>query len=280
MPSFFTEQYKKNKLLRYISLFFLGLSIWWLSIYVRGLTEGPENDYFILIYPVLPLIGGIYGLISAKKWGGLKSSFGKAVSLLSLGFLAQFFGQILYVYYQLYLHIEVPYPSVGDWFYFASVILYLVGTYQLASVAGIKLTLKTIHGKLLALAVPFLILLLSYFILLQGYEADWSDKVVVFLDFGYPILQAVSTSIALLIVLISKDILGGLMRKPVMLLVLALVAQAVSDFVFSYQVSREEVTFYAAGTNDYMFAFAYFLMTIALFSIGNMFYKIKESNNS
>ncbi len=246
-------------------------------MYARGLTQGKENELYILIYPILPLIGGIYGWFCAQKWGGFRSTFGSAIALFALGFLAQFAGQMLYVYYQIYLQIDVPYPSIGDLFYFGSVILYVVGAYKLAKVAGIKLTMNSLQGKIKTLAIPFLILAISYIVLLQGYEADWTNKLIVFLDFGYPIGQAIYLSIALLALLISKDILGGLMRKPIMLLIAALVAQFISDFVFSYQVSREVTTFYAAGTNDYMFTVAYFLMAAALISIGNMFYKVQES---
>ncbi len=276
MISFLAEQYENNKILRFVTIFFLLLTVWWIAMYVRGLTEGKENELFILIYPVLPLVGGIYGFIFAKKWGGFKSTFGSSITWFAIGFFFQFLGQYLYVYYQLIVGVEVPYPSIGDVFYFGSVLFYIFGAYKLALVAGIKLTFKSIKGKL-ALLIPFIVLFLSYYILLQGYEADWSNKLIVFLDFGYPIGQAIYLSIALLALLISKDILGGLMRKPIMLLIAALVGQFIADFVFSYQVSREVSTFYAAGTNDYMFALAYFLMTFALFSIGNMFYKVKDS---
>ena len=246
-------------------------------MYIRGLTEGIQNDLFILVYPLFPLIGGYYGWLIAKKWGGFNSAFGRAISFLSLGFFAQFIGQMLYDFYQIYLRVEIPYPSIGDLFYFGSVLLYVLGAYQLAKVAGLKITLKSSKGIFLAVVIPLIALIGSYIILLQGYDADWSNKTVIFLDFGYPIGQAIYLSIALLVLLISKNILGGLMRRPIMLLLFALIAQFIADFVFSYQVSREVVTFYAGGTNDLMFAFAYFLMTIALLTMGNMFNKIRES---
>jgi hypothetical protein len=277
MINFLIEQYKASKVLKFLSIFFLLLLVGWIFMYVKGSTDGLGNNIFILVYPLIPLVGGIYGLIFAKKWGGIRSTFGSSITAFALGFLFQFIGQMLYVYYQLYLHIDVPYPSIGDVFYLGSVILYIVGAYQLAKVSGIRLTFNTIQGKLKALLIPFIMLALSYLILLKGYEADWSNKIVVFLDFGYPIGQAVYVSIALLALFISKDILGGLMRKPIMLLIAALIMQFLSDFVFSYQVSREVNTFYAGGINDLMFAFAYFLMALALFSIGNMFYKVQET---
>ncbi len=277
MLVFIWEQFKANKILRVLGLLFALLTIWWIYMFARGITSGTGNNLYILVYPTLPLVGGFYGFIFAKKWGGFRSTFGSAISFFALGFFFQFLGQYLYVYYQLYLNIDVPYPSVGDIFYLGSVFLYIFGAYQLSKVSGIRFTLNTLQGKLKAILIPFVVLLLSYLILLKGYEADWSNKIIIFLDFGYPIGQAIYLSIALLALLISKDILGGLMRKPIMLLIAALLAQFISDFVFSYQVSREVTTFYAGGSNDFMFTCAYFLMALALFSIGNMFYKVQKS---
>ena len=277
MMNFLVEQYKDNKMLRYVSIFFVLLTIWWAYMHFNNITDGYGTDAFLLAYPIITIFGGIYGLIFARKWGGFRSAFGSAVSMFSLGLLAQTFGQYLYNYYQVLLHIEIPYPSVGDVFYFASVVLYIIGAYQLSKVAGIKLSINTLQGKIKAFVIPLIVLCISYLVLLQGYQADWSDKMIVFLDFGYPVGQAIYLSIALLALFISKDILGGLMRKPIMLLIAALLAQFLADFLFSYQVSREIVTYYPAGTNDYLFAISYLLMTLALFSIGNMFYKVQKS---
>lgn len=277
MGNFIVEQYRTSRILRFVVIFFVLLSIWWLYMYFSEITEGNGTDAFLLVYPILTIIGGIYGLIFGKKWGGFRSTFGSAVSIFSLGLLSQTLGQYLYNYYQVLLHIDIPYPSIGDLFYFLSVLLYILGAIQLAKVSGFKLTLNTVQGKIKALIIPLVVLLASYLILLQGYEADWSNKIIVFLDFGYPIGQAVYLSVALLAFLISKDILGGLMRKPIMLLIAALMVQFFADFFFSYQVSREVATYYPAGVTDYIFAFSYFLMTVALFSIGNMFYKVQKS---
>lgn len=275
MLGYIAEQLKSSRNLQVITGFFLLLTFWWISMYFRGLTEGSENNIFTLTYPLLSLVGAIAGFSFAHKWGGLRSVLGAAITYFSIGVLAQFVGQALYSYYIYVLGVEVPYPSLGDVAFFASVVFYVFGVIQLAKVSGIKLSLATLQGKLLAFVVPVIVLLISYWIFLYGYEPDWSDWVVTFLDFGYPIGQVIYVSVAILALLISKDILGGLMRKPIMLLILALIAQYLADFHFSYEASRE--IWYVGGLNDYIFAFSYFLMALALFSIGNMFYKVKNS---
>ena len=127
----------RNSYLFALSVFVFGItSIWWLTIYFRNLTEGQENNIYTLIYPALALIGGIIGCNAAQNWGGLKSSFGKAIYFLSFGLLAQFIGQAIYAYYIYVLHVEVPYPSFGDIGYFGSVLLYIVALFYLARIVA------------------------------------------------------------------------------------------------------------------------------------------------
>lgn len=270
-------QFKQNKSFKLVVFLFLGFSLWWISMYLRGLTEGVENDYFTIAYPLISLIGGITGWVFAQKWGGLKSTLGRSIMMFALGLLAQFIGQVLYNFYIYQLGIEEPYPSIGDVFYFASVIFYIIGAWYLAKVSGVKLSLKSFRGKLQAIAIPVIILLTSYIVLLQDYELDFSHPVLLFLDFGFPIGQAIFVSIAIMALLISKDILGGMMRKPILFLICALIFQYISDFAYSYQFSVNPEAMYVGDFLDYLYLVSYFFMTVSLFSIGNMFYKVQES---
>lgn len=256
---------------------FLTIIAWWVSIYSRGLTEGLENDLFTAVYSLLALVGGVAGWVFAVKWGGFKSRFGGAIAYLSIGLLTQFLGQVLYNYYILILGTEIPYPSAGDISYLASVFFYIIGTYKLANVSGIKQTLKSNWAKFRAAFIPLLVLILSYLFLLKDYEVDFSNIIILFLDFGFPIGQVIYVSIALLALLISKDILGGLMRNPIMLLIFALIFQYIADFAFSYIYSVSPGSMYTGDVLDLLYCVSYFLMAISLVSIGNTYYKVQQS---
>lgn len=273
--NYLIDLFKHSKIFKFSLFLFVLLTGWWASIYLRGLEEGFENNLFTVVLTVFSLIGGLAGLMYSKKWGGYKSLLGRAIMMFSVGLLAQFVGYTLYSIYIYILGIEVPYPSFGDVFFLGSVFLYLYGSYLLAKVAGVGFSIDNIGNKLLAVLIPLVMLLISYYVFLSGYEPDWSNYLVVFLDFGYPVGQALYVSIALLAWIISKNILGGVMRKPIMFLIAALVVQYIADFSFSYQVARE--SWYVGGINDYLYALANFLMTLSLLLIGNMFYKVKES---
>jgi len=268
-------KFKQNYFVKHTSLFFLILTVWWLSIFLRDLKTGSENNAFTLIYPFLSLIGGIIGLCVAREWGGLKSFLGKSISMFSFGLLAQFFGQAIYAYYIYIKGIEVPYPSLGDIGYFGSVIFYIVGAFYLAKISGFKFSFKLWKGKLISIAIPLVLLASSYLFFLKGYEFDWSNKLKIFLDLGYPLGQAIYVSIAILAFLMSRNILGGILKKPIIFIIVVLVFQYLCDFTFLYQASRG--TWYVGGTNDYMYFTSYFIMTLALIYMGSVYKQIKES---
>ena len=266
---------KKSLLVWFSFILFFGLSVWWVSIFFRHLTSGVENNIYTLCYPFLALLGGIIGIITAERWGGLKSSFGKGVYFLAFGLLAQFFGQFMYAYYIYIAGIEVPYPSVGDVGYFGSVLLYIAGILLLGHVAAAHVNMKTITGKLQAFLLPAFILAASYYLFLREYVFDWSQPIKIFLDFGYPLGQALYVSFAIVVLLLTHKVLGGVMLKPMRFLIAALTVQYFCDFMFLYQVNRG--TWYVGGVNDFFYALSYFLMTVALTYIGLTYMRIRES---
>jgi hypothetical protein len=227
-------------------------------------------------YWILPVFGGIAGLLISKRWGGYKSLLGKIILILSIGLLLQAFGQLYSSYYVFFNDVESPpYPAIGDIGFFGSVIIYIYGVILLAKLSGFKSSIKKAHNKIWAVIIPVSMLCLSYFLFLKGYEFDPSQKIVAFLDFGYPLGQALYVSIAILALLVSRNLLGGMMKKPIWFLIFALIFQSLSDFVFIYQAIQG--TWYVGGFNDYMYLTSYFLMTLALLHMGNVFKKIKES---
>jgi len=229
---------------------------------------------FTVTYPWAALWGGIWGLVTAHRWGGRRSVLGRSLLSLSIGILLQFVGQAAYSYYIYVLGIEVPYPSIGDIAYFGTSVFYVYGLVLLAKAVGIRISLQSIRAQIQAVLIPVVILVLAYYIFLQGYEFDWSAPFKIFLDFGYPTADAIYVSIAILTFLLSRKVLGGAMRGPILFLLIALVVESISDFMFPYQVDRD--LWYVGGTNDFTYLLAYSFMAIALIQIGVSFQKLRE----
>lgn len=256
---------------------FIVFSVTWLYIQQfdvevsRDLRQLWGHSYFIL-----PVFGGIAGLFIFRRWGGYKSLMGKTILVLSVGLLFQSFGQIYSSYYVFFNDVESPpYPAIGDIGFFGSVLVYIYGVILLSRLSGFRFSIQKVHNKIWAFIIPASMLCVSYFLFLRGYEFDWSNKIKIFLDFGYPLGQAFYVSVAILSLLVSRNLLGGILKKPIWLLIFALIFQSLSDFVFIFQATAG--TWYVGGVNDYMYLISYFLMTLALVQMGSVFKQIKES---
>ena len=97
-----------NWISKLVLFIFTCLFISWTYLQIFNLGDfSLQNQLFSAVYGLVALCGGIFGLRIAQKWGGFKSIIGRSISFLSLGLLAQVFGQITYSSYTFFLKIEI-----------------------------------------------------------------------------------------------------------------------------------------------------------------------------
>lgn len=261
-----------------ITLFAL-LSLWWVYISIILKNESiPANLLWAASYQLMAIAGIFFGLMISKSWGGFKSLMGKTIIFFCVGLAFQVFGQSVFSYYNLILKVDIPYPSIADIGYFISIPIYAYATILLAKASGAGIALKSTHKKLIAVIIPLIILVISYLIFIQGNSQnfDWTNKIEIFLDFGYPLGQAFYVSLAFLAYLLSKNFLGGLMKPKVLIVLFALIVQYTADYNFLSQANYG--TWINGSYGDYIYLISYFLMAMALVNLGNAFEKIKENN--
>ncbi len=245
------------------------ISFWSFNKLTNQPPGGSLDLAFGAIYGLMALLGAIYGLITAKQWGGLKSSLGLVTLCLAAGLAFAEFGQLIFSYYNIISKVEIPYPSLADVGFFGNIPLYILACFYLAKTVGVQASMKKIGVKLLALLLPLVLIGAAYKYFLSGYEFADVGKLTVFLDFGYPIGQAVYVSFALFILLATSNRLGGLMRSRILLILFAFFAQFAADFNFLYQTKNE--TWTNGGYGDVLYLLAYFLMTISLIRLSAPF---------
>ncbi|HCS78275.1 TPA: hypothetical protein DIV55_00860 [Patescibacteria group bacterium] len=259
---------KKETSAKIAVLIFLLFTVFWISLFLFE-KDSVAHAIYGSTYGILALWGGIVGLKISGRWGGHKSVLGKAILFFSFGLLAQFFGQVAYTIYIYFLKIELPYPSLGDVGYFGSIPIYIYAVLMLAKASGVRLSRQPFQKKVLAMVTPVVILLISYLLLLSGYEFNWSAPLVIFLDFGYPFGQAIYISLAILTYTLSKNILGGIMRTKILFILFALFVQYLSDYSFLYLVKNE--LWFVGGINDYIYLVSYLLMSLGLIQLKTVF---------
>ncbi len=266
--------FSKNRMLQVAVLLFFILTGWW--AFTKPLVMGTMVIYKHIwgaVYVLMSIFGGTCSLLISNKWGGRKSLIGKVFLLLSISLFLQVLGQVLYTYYTLFENNEMPYPSLGDIGYFGSVVVYIYAAFLLARYIGISISIKLFFNRVFVVLIPLGMFALSYYTFLYGYDFTQSDPLKTFLDFGYPMGQAIYVSIALLILFLSQKTFGGLLKKPVLFLVFALVVQYVADSFFLYEAMNG--TWYVGGVGDYLYLVAYFVMTFMIVYLNDALEKIK-----
>lgn len=270
------ETIKKEFSAKVAVIFFVVYTLWFIYFHLPGIPAGYQYDWFTVTYGLIAAWGGAWGLFIAKKWGGLGSVMGKSIFFFSIGLLFQEIGQLAYSYYIYVLDIPLPYPSLGDYFFWGTLPFYALGVIYLAKASGVHISLRSVKGKIQAVLLTSGVLVLCYVVFLDGYHFDWSQPVKIIIDLGVPIGEAIYISLALITYTLTRGILGGIMRSKVLFILIALLAEYVADWTFLYQASRG--TWSVSGINDYMYFVAYFLMTFALIQLQTIFNKLRHTD--
>jgi len=253
-------------------IFFIG---WFVKLWINGQTEDIEN-LWTNFYGIIPILGGVYGLAVARHWGGLKSAVGRATIFLSLGLITWGIGIAIWIFYNLVLNVEVPYPSWADAAFIVSWPLWGIGSIYLSRATGAKFGLKNKGGKVILLIVPVIIIALSYYFLVSvargGTLVDFSSEsfLKIFFDLAYPIGDVVILTLATLIYGLSYKYFGGKYRYAIYLILLAFVFNYLADFTFSYTTTVE--TYYNGSLADVLFT-----TTMFIFSLGIALLDIRSS---
>lgn len=245
---------------------FLFFALWWVALAFVGFTTPASsyNQLFGVLYGIIALCGGILGLLIAKKRGGIRSAIGKSIFFFAIGLFSQEVGQLIYSVYIFIWKINIPYPSIGDLFFYGTIPLYIMGIISLAKASDVQLSLKSFLKKSKMMLVPMMVLVASYATLLQIYTFDWTQPLKIFLDFAVPLSQTFYISIALLIFLDSKNIPNRLMKYRALGILIALFIQYAADFSFIHAAAKG--TYVAGNYVDVIYMIAYFAMTLAILS--------------
>jgi len=258
-----------------LGVLFLCITLWWLILHIG---DAPESQRFLFgaIYGTVTSAYGAYlGFSAMHVWGGWRSVMGKALLFFSFGLLAQFFGQATFSFYNIVLGVYVPYPSIADIGYFGNIPLNIIGVLYLASASGVRVSLRSVWLQVVSVLVPICMVGLSYYFFLREYDFSQTTLLTALLDFGYPIGQSLFVTLAMLTFMLTRNILGGVMRGRILLILIALVLQYIADTNFLYQTITD--TWKNGGYGVYLYFVAYLIMAYALAQIRVMYRKIQTS---
>lgn len=250
-----------------LSLYLLLLVIFWVILYRSGLQTDFWNYFYSFSFSLIPLIGGLAGVVTAKRWGFLGSAIGRAIFYISGGLFSWGAGSMIWSYYNFFLQISAPYPSFADVGFIAALPLWILGVFNLSKATGAKFALKNIKGRLFLFIVPIIVLIFSYYLLViiarGGVLTEAGDDFLkLFFDLAYPGGDVVILTLAIVIFGLSFKYFGGLYKISIYSLLLGFSLMYLADFVFSYTTTVG--TFFNGNFGDLLFTLALFLMTFGV----------------
>jgi len=219
----------------------------------------------IIILGIFPVLGGIFGIVLSRKWGFLRAALGRAIFFLSCGVIAWGIGSLIWGYYNLFLEVEVPYPSLGDLGYLLSYPFYALGLINLGRGMGVGYKLRTNRGKILFVSIVVVSLIINAgFVVIARGGLDFAGYgiVKIFFDILYPLGDALIVTAVGLLYGLSYKVFGGRFKWPINLLFFGQFLLYLGDFLFSYTTTRG--TYYVGDWNDLIFVNALFLITLSV----------------
>jgi hypothetical protein len=261
-----------NSLQKICLAFLVLLVVFWAILFVGGSKEGFYNYLYSFLFGLIPLIGGIFAMVGSRTWGGLKSAVGKAVFFIGLGIFCWGCGETIWSYYNFFLGIPAPYPSLADLGFAPSIFFYGLGAAYLSKATGARFGLRNKYAKIFVTLAPIIILIASYYLLVvlaRGGtlvpQGETSLKII--LDIAYPLGDLLGLIIAVLISGLSFQYLGGMYKYDIFSILLGLGVMYIADTVFSYTTTVG--TYYNANFGDLLLTLGLFFITFGVLGFCN-----------
>jgi len=267
---------KLNRIQKICLIFYVFLLVFWTVLFLSKFTDGFYNYLYSFLFGLIPLFGGLIAMFRSKVWGGLRSAIGKAVFFIGLGIFLWGCGELIWSYYNFFMNVPAPYPSLADIGFAPSIFFYGLGTAFLAKAIGAKFGLRNKLAKVFVILAPIIILAFSYYILVTVARGgvlvpEGETMLKTILDIAYPLGSFVALTIAIILSGLSFKYLGGRYKFDIYAILLGLGVMFIGDTVFSYTTTVG--TYYNANFGDLLLTTGLFLLSFGVLG----FYKLKEN---
>jgi hypothetical protein len=252
------------------------LVIFWTALFVTGTKEGFYNYLYSFLFGLIPFFSGIIAMLSAQQWGGIKTAIGKAVFFIGLGIFLWGCGENIWSFYNFFMDIPAPYPSIADLGFAPSIFFYGLGAFYLSKVTGAKFGLRNVYAKIFIVIAPIILLALSYYVFIVVARAgvlipEGETILKAILDIAYPLGDFIAVTLVAVITGLSFKYMGGRYTLDIISILLGLTVMTAADFIFSYTTTVG--TYYNGNIGDLMLTIGLFLLSFGVLG----FSKINKS---
>jgi hypothetical protein len=246
---------------------FTGVTCFWAWIHLHGYHAGTYNYLYSFLFGLIPFFGGLAALQLSTIWGGFRSAVGKAVFLIGLGIFCWGCGENIWSYYNFFVGVSAPYPSLADLGFAPSIFFYGIGTIYLARATGARFAFKHAYTKWIVFFALVTVTAVAYYLLVTVARGgvlipEGETLLKTILDIAYPLGDLLGAVLAIIISGLSFPYLGGRYRKDVYAILVGLLTMFIADTIFSYTITIG--TYYNANAGDLLLSFGTFALTFGV----------------
>ena len=212
------------------------------------------NYFYNLSYGLNFFLATIISFTQIRKYPIYK----KPLVLITFSYCLFSFAQSTWIYYNLFLRQDVPYPSIADYFWIAFYIVIFVGFILLLQALSSKITAANTVEAVVISTITFLIL--SSFLSLNTNSQNLSLLTKV-LNYSYPVWDSILISLGIA----TLRSASGKINPHLLYYIFGFMSLAVGDTIFAYQTSNQ--TYWNGNIADLFYALAGFSILMATINI-------------
>ncbi len=248
---------QKNTLLAAAIIMLVLILGWNLFLFQQTDKKTLWNYLFNLFYGFIFLGGGIIGVIGANKMS-LESTIGKALFFLGMGLIYYAIGQCIWVYFNLIIQIEIPYPSLADIFFLLFIPFIGIGVAYIIRMFLLNVGRRLIIESVLILFVSGILI----FVFLAKPDISHNLPTLTrFFNIAYPLGDTILLSLAFVVLRVS----GGKIYAGIRYIILALLLQVSADITFAYRTTNN--SYWNGDISDLLFAFSSLAFAIGIITM-------------
>lgn len=238
-------------------------------IAVSGYSQHPLGLYTQIPLILMPILGGIVGWKRFCSWDGLTTIMGRVLFGLASGMFVWGCAYAIWTYY-LFKGIAIPYPSIADYVFVFSPVLYIFSLIELSRVVGAPFGLKTIEDAVIGIIATVLVGAISYYILVvvgHGNTLKSPEETALqgFFNYAYTIAILIIITMVGAILSLSRNYFGGVYKTPILLLFAGFSFHFFA--IFFFVVTASNGTYFYGNIADALFTFAIYLECLGIINL-------------
>ncbi len=259
------QRFFPTKTTRILLVLYVASVAWWLTIFVRGIQYTLENYLIAVPQVTLPFVGAIGVLSQVHRLKQLPFRQKMACVFLSAGLIAWACGIIIFAFYNIFLGIEAPYPSLADIGFLIAPFLWFIGLVYFYRALNLPLQMKKAVGTFWFFCLPVAVVVFLYYFLLIAAGGGFPELDFMhgkfFFDTAYPLADVFTMTILGLMLL---GVLFKLVTKRCMYVIAVFISGFAVNYFgnFSFSYTTSAGTYFVASYVDFLFFTAMFMIAL------------------